>query len=126
VGLTFIHLFENSLLVLPRSCDGEPAPDRVFPAILLAEFNAPGSPKGDLKALPLGGSVPVGEVFAVEEPERGRGMACCGRYPKVRCSDLADDIIDYPVHQKSLESCPRDGSMVVGMYRYVSPYSDVD
>jgi hypothetical protein len=70
----------------------------VFPAILAAEFKPPGSPKGDLKALPLEGSVPVGEVFAVEEPERE--TAGCGRYPKVRRSDLADDIIDYPLHQK--------------------------
>ena len=76
----------------------------MFPAILPAEFKAPGSPKGDLKAFPLEGSVPVGEVFAVEEPERGRVTAGCGRYPKVRCSDLADDIIDYPFHQKSLEN----------------------
>ena len=72
----------------------------MFPAILPAEFKPPGSPKGDLKAFPLEGSVPVGEVFAVEEPERE--TAGCGRYPKVRCSDLAD-IIDYPLHQKSLE-----------------------
>ena len=51
---------------LPSSCDGEPAPDRVFPAILPADAN----PKGDLTALPLEGS--VGEVLAVDEPERGR------------------------------------------------------
>lgn len=72
----------------------------MFPAILPAEFKPPESPKGDLRALPLEGSVPVGEVFAVEEPERGRVTVGCGRYPKVRCSDLADDIIDYPFHQK--------------------------
>jgi hypothetical protein len=66
----------------------------VFPAILPAELKDPGSPKGDLRALPLEGSVPVGEVFAVEEPERGREPRGCGKYPKVRCSDLADDIID--------------------------------
>lgn len=71
----------------PSSCDGEPAPDRVLLAILPAEFKLPGNPKGDLKAFPLEGS--VGEVLAVEDPERG------GRYPSVRCSDLADDIIDY-------------------------------
>jgi hypothetical protein len=44
----------------------------------------------------------VGEEFAVEEPERGKDTMGCGRYPRLRCSDLADDIIDYPVHQKSL------------------------
>ncbi len=96
------YLLENNLPAVPRSCDGEPAPDRVFPAILPAEFRAPGCPKGDLKALPLEGSVPVGEEFAVEEPERGKDTMGCGRYPRLRCSDLADDIIDYPVHQKSL------------------------
>jgi hypothetical protein len=64
---------ENNLLApLPScSCDGEPAPDRVFPAILPAEFKPPESPNGDLKGFPLDASV-VGEVFAVEDPERGR------------------------------------------------------
>lgn len=38
------HLLENSLLEPPRSCDGEPAPERVLPAILPA-FKAPR--KGD-------------------------------------------------------------------------------
>ena len=121
------HLFENNLLALPISCDGEPAPDRVFPAILPAEFKPPGSPKGDLKALPLEGSVPVGEVFAVEDPERGRLTGGCDKYPKVRCSDLADDIIDYPSTKNLSKSCTRNGRMVVfGMYRHVNPYSDVD
>lgn len=79
---------------LLSSCDGEPAPDRVFPAILPAEFNPPAdNPNGDLNALPLDGS--VGEVVAVEEPERGRLTLGCGKYPRVRCSDLEDDIIDY-------------------------------
>jgi hypothetical protein len=47
----------------------------VFPAIFPAEFRPPDSPKGDLKALPLEGS--VGDVLAVEDPERGR--LGCGR-----------------------------------------------
>jgi len=62
---------EKSLLALVPpscSCDGEPAPDRVLLAILLAEFNAPGRPNGDLKEPPVVGS--VGEVLAVEEPDR--------------------------------------------------------
>jgi hypothetical protein len=61
-------------------------------AILPAEFKPPGKPKGDRRAFPLEGS--VGELLAVEDPERVRPVAG-GRYPSVRCSDLADDIIDY-------------------------------
>jgi len=81
---------------LPSSCDGDPAPDRVFPAILPAAFNPPANPKGDLNPLPLAGGS-VGEVLAVDEPERGRLALGCGKYPSVRCSDLEDDIIDYSV-----------------------------
>ena len=80
---------------LPSSCDGEPAPDRVFPAILPAEFNPPANPKGALNPLPVAAS--VGEVLAVDEPERGRLALGCGKYPSVRCSDLEDDIIYYSV-----------------------------
>jgi hypothetical protein len=93
------YLLENNLLALPSSCDGDPAPDRALLAILPAEFKPPDRPKGDLNALPLEGS--VGDVFAVEDPERGRLTAGVGRYPSVRCSDLADDIIDY-----SSTKCP--------------------
>jgi hypothetical protein len=93
------YLLENNLLALPNSCDGDPAPDRALLAILPAEFKPPDKPKGDLNALPLEGS--VGDVFAVEDPERGRLTAGVGRYPSVRCSDLADDIIDY-----SSTKCP--------------------
>ncbi len=46
-------------------------------AILPAEFNPPDNPKGDRNALPLEGS--VGEVLAVEDPERGRLVAGVGR-----------------------------------------------
>lgn len=59
---------------------------------------APGGPKGDLKGAAAVGS--VGEVVAVEEPERWEPTAGSGRWPRVRCSDLVDDIIDYPVHRK--------------------------
>ena len=72
------YLLENNLLApVPRSCDGEPAPDRVLLAILPAEFKPPDNPNGDRNALPLEGS--VGEVLAVEEPERGRLVAGFGR-----------------------------------------------
>jgi hypothetical protein len=67
----------------------------VFPVILPAEFKPGGSPNGDLKTLPLEGSVPVGDVLAVEDPDRGGPTAGCCKYPNVRCSDLEDDIIDY-------------------------------
>ena len=40
------------------------------------------SPKGDLKALPLDGS--VGDVLVVEDPERGRLAGGAGKYPSVR------------------------------------------
>jgi hypothetical protein len=72
------YLFENNLLApLFSSCDGEPAPDRVLLAILPAELKPPGIPKGDRSALPLEGS--VGEVLAVEDPDRGRLVAGVGR-----------------------------------------------
>lgn len=66
------YLFENNLLVLPSSCDGDPAPGREFPAILLAEPIPPDSPKGERRVFVLEGSVFVGEVFEVEDPERDR------------------------------------------------------
>jgi hypothetical protein len=45
----------------------------VFPDILLAE----GRMKGDRKGLPLEAS--VGDVFAVDDPERGGFIIGCGR-----------------------------------------------
>lgn len=72
------YLLENNLLApVPSSCDGEPAPDRVFPAILPAEFMPPESPKGDLNGFPLVAS--VGDVLAVEDPERDGFRIGCGR-----------------------------------------------
>jgi hypothetical protein len=47
-------------------------------AILPAEFNPPARPKGDLKAPPLE-DASVGEVLAVDEPERGRLADGVGR-----------------------------------------------
>lgn len=53
-----------------RSCDGEPAPERVLPAMLPKELRPGGGfGKSGLPLEPLGGS--IGEVFPVEEPERG-------------------------------------------------------
>jgi len=72
------YRFENILLELPScSCDGEPAPDRVFPDILPVEFKPPERPNGDRKELPLEAS--VGDVLAVEDPERGGFPPVCGR-----------------------------------------------
>jgi hypothetical protein len=72
------HLFENNLLEEPPviSCEGEPAPDRVLPAILLDEFKPPGRPKGDLSDDPGDGSMgdvlaAVGEVERVWEADCG-------------------------------------------------------
>jgi hypothetical protein len=57
VKRTFTYLLENGLIVLPRSCDGEPAPEREVPAIFPTEDNPPGNEKGDLTAEPGTGSV---------------------------------------------------------------------
>lgn len=61
------NLLEKSLLEPPISCDGEPAPDRVLPAILAA-FRPPDIPKGDLRLALAGGS--TGEVLAAGDVER--------------------------------------------------------
>lgn len=52
----------------PSSCDGEPAPNRALLAALIP-FTGLGFPNGDRTALPAGAS--IGEVVAVEEPDRG-------------------------------------------------------
>ena len=72
-----IYLLEKTLLEPPISCEGEPAPDRVLPVILPAEFSPPGTPKGDRNALVLEDS--VGELLAVDAPDRGRPIEGCGR-----------------------------------------------
>jgi len=74
LGSFGMYLFENNLLAPPSSCDGEPAPDRVFPAILLAD-----NPNGDFK----GFDASMGEVLAVEFPERGGFPKGCGSWPRV-------------------------------------------
>lgn len=81
------YLFENSLLALPSSCDGEPAPEREVPAILPTEVRPGGLPKGDLaEEEELGSS--MGDVLPVDEPERGWSIIEGGRYPSDGCSDL--------------------------------------
>lgn len=65
---SFTYRFEYSRP--PSSCDGDPAPNRelLVAPMPLAEA---GFPNGDRTALPAGAS--IGEVLAVEEPERGWG-----------------------------------------------------
>lgn len=53
---------------LPSSCDGDPAPSRVLLAVPIP-FKGLGFPNGDRTALPAGAS--IGEVLAVDEPDRG-------------------------------------------------------
>jgi len=58
----------------------------------------------------------VGELLAVEEFERVSPVVG-GRYPSVRCSDLADDIIDYS-STKDLSNLAREmGRKCIRMYR---------
>lgn len=84
-------LLEKSLLALPSSCDGEPAPERGFPDILPTEVNPGGLPKGDLTDDPFGPS--IGDVFPVEAPERGCSSSEAGRYPREGWSGLEDVIL---------------------------------
>lgn len=62
--LSFSYRLENGRL--PNSCDGDPAPNRV---LLPIPFAGLGFPNGDLTALPAAAS--IGDVLAVEEPDRG-------------------------------------------------------
>jgi len=59
--------FEYSLL--PNSCEGEPAPKRTPAAAFPSPFGLLPLPKGNRIELLGGGS--IGDVAAVEEPERG-------------------------------------------------------
>ena len=61
---------------LPSSCDGEPAPSREEPPELFMVPRGFGFPKGD-RLLREGGS--MGDVLAVEEPDRGWVADICGR-----------------------------------------------
>lgn len=63
---SWTDLLAYSLPAPPSSCDGEPVPDLALPA---AAVLLPGFPNGDRPAVPGGGS--MGDVLAVEEPDRG-------------------------------------------------------
>jgi hypothetical protein len=62
------HLFENSLLALLMSWDGEPLPDLGALAMFPACIMPPGMPKGDR---PADGRESIGELLAEGELERG-------------------------------------------------------
>lgn len=64
--LDFPHRLEYNRL--PSSCDGDPVPNLALLADPIA-LKDPGLPKGDRTALPAGAS--MGEVLAVDEPDRG-------------------------------------------------------
>lgn len=61
------HRLEYSLP--PSSCDGDPAPSLALPVGMAILLTLALLPKGDRIALPGGGS--IGDVFAVEDPDRG-------------------------------------------------------
>jgi hypothetical protein len=70
---------ENSRLDPPKSCDGEPAPERALPAILPALRAPRKGERLDAAAVLVVLVASVGEVLAVEEPERGRLATDGGR-----------------------------------------------
>lgn len=87
-----LALLENSLLEPGASCDGEPAPDRVVPAILEDGLMTPDIANGDL---PLGASSEERLVAVCGEVERAWLLEFFGGKPKFKGSDLVLDIIDY-------------------------------
>lgn len=64
-----------------------------MPAILPTEVRPGGLPKGDLAEEELGSS--MGDVFPVDEPERGWSIIEGGRYPSEGCSDREEAIYIY-------------------------------
>lgn len=64
------HLLEAyNPLAPPSSSDGDPAPERELPGILPVEVILPDNPKDDL--IEEDPEASVGDVVAVDEPERG-------------------------------------------------------
>jgi hypothetical protein len=88
------YLLEKSRLDPPISCDGEPAPDRVAPDILVDGVKPGDRPKGD-RTEPLGDGS-LGDVLGGEFVLLGAADAW-GGYPIVRCSlgRVVLDIINY-------------------------------
>lgn len=63
------YRLEKSLLEPAVSCEGEPAPERVVPAILPGGFKTPDMPKGDRTVDAPGESIGGKEVVGdVERP----------------------------------------------------------
>ncbi len=83
---------EKSLLDPARSCEGEPAPDRGLPPIILEDERPPTIPKGGLALAAVEGS--MGELLADGDPERG-WLGGCEEYPSEKSPDREVDIINY-------------------------------
>lgn len=71
------HRLEYSLPP-PSSCEGEPVPDLTFDVAVLMLLLLVGFPKGDRTAVLAGCS--MGDVLAVDDPERGWVADICGRW----------------------------------------------
>ena len=71
------YRFEYSLP--PSSPDGDPAPDLAFPVVLPTPFMLVGFPNGDRTAFPVPDAGSIGDVFAVEDPDRDRFADIWGR-----------------------------------------------
>lgn len=82
-----------------------------MPAILPTEVRPGGLPKGDLaeEEEELGSS--MGEVFPVDEPERGCSIIEGGRYPRDGCSDREEAI--YIILQQRRVRADSKGVVVV-------------
>lgn len=88
------YLLEKSLLELLRSCDGEPAPDRGLPPMMLEEERPPVRPNGGLDGPAEDGS--MGELLADGEVDRGwLGGWCEGKPPREKSPAREVDIINY-------------------------------
>ena len=89
------YRLEKSRLEPPRSCDGEPAPDRGLPPIMLEEESPPTRPNGGL-LLEAAVDGSMGELLADGEPERG-WLGVCAEYPSGKSPGREVDIINYQV-----------------------------
>lgn len=90
-----------------------------MPAILPTEVRPGGLPKGDLaEEEELGSS--MGEVFPVDEPERGCSIIEGGRYPRDGCSDLEEAIYMYIYLQRRVRAGSK-GIVVVVVVEVKSP-----
>ena len=80
-GGTGRDLLENNRPEPAISCDGDPVPDRVTPAILPPGFSPPDMPNGDRMVCPV--DVSFGDGLADGDVDRV-WVADCGEYPTVK------------------------------------------